>query len=81
MKRKGRMHLSELPQKDSNLGNIEKRRSGSSSSFTGARRFLPAPQTGSLRPVDMRPAAFLSLRGPVELKGEIIHARHHRRYR
>jgi hypothetical protein len=24
MKRKGRMHLSELPQKDSNLGNIEK---------------------------------------------------------
>jgi len=34
--------------------------------------FPPASQAEALRPVDMRPAAFLSLHGPFELKEEIV---------
>ena len=46
MKRKERMHLSELPKRTQIAAISEKRRSSSARSFTDARCFLPPPRPG-----------------------------------
>jgi hypothetical protein len=48
----------------------KKRRSSSPSSFIGARCFLPPPPTGSLRPVDIRPAAYIFARSGRAQRGD-----------